>query len=503
MTAFPTNFTGLDWVIVVLYLSLSLGLGIYANRFVRGLSHFLVAGRTLRVHLGIATMVGTELGLVTLVYNAQEGFERGFAAWTIGLIQMASFLILGTSGFIIAKLRQYGVMTIPEFYEQRFDKRVRWVGGVVLALAGILNMGMFLQAGGKFVTVVLGLEPGLGLKVVMTTMLLLVLIYTTLGGMISVVLTDFIQFVLLSLGMGIATLFVLSDVGWTNVFETISQERGAEAFNPLVNPDYGWMWLIWQAFTNFAAAALWQPSTLRALSAQSPRVAKQIYACSSVAFLARVMLPSFWGICAFVLARQLPELRQAFFGPEAVTSDYAMPMLLARVLPTGLLGLLTAGMLAAFMSTHDSYLLCWSSVITQDIIAPLCKGGLSERKRVFLTRVFVVLIGLFLLAWGLWYEVPTTLWDYMLITGTIYLAGAFVTVTAGLYWRRASRLGALGSLFAGTFALLGLRKWTVTLGDVTLTLTAREIGFLTILLCTAAMVIGSLLFPDRKGTERG
>ena len=70
----------------------------------------------------------------------------------------------------------------------------------------------------------------------------------------------------------------------------------------------------------------------------------------------------------------------------------AMPVFLGRILPAGLVGLITAAMIAAFMSTHDSYFLCWSSVITNDIIVPL-KGELPQRSRVLLTRVIIFLIG--------------------------------------------------------------------------------------------------------------
>ncbi|HID06042.1 MAG TPA: sodium:solute symporter family protein, partial [Armatimonadetes bacterium] len=472
--------------------------------YIRGLSHFIVAGRALRIYLGVATLVGTEIGLVTVVYNAQEGFERGFSAWTIGIIQMVSFIIIGTTGFIVSQLRERGVMTIPEFYEQRFDKRVRWLGGLVLALSGILNMGLFLQAGGKFVTAVLGIEPGWGLKVVMTVMLLMVLFYTTLGGMVSVVLTDFVQFVVLSFGMVITTFIIISKVGWSEVFDTVATRYQLGGFNPIANPNYGWLWLAWQSFGNFAAATLWQPSTLRALSAHNPIVARRIYFWASVAFLARVMMPAFWGMCALTLAMQLPEMHKAFFGngAQTLTTDFAMPMLIARALPTGLLGNMTAGMLAAFMSTHDSYLLCWSSVITQDVIAPLCRRGLSERARMWLTRIGIILIGLFLLIWGLWYETPTTLWNYMLITGTIYLAGAFVVVVAGLHWKRASSTGALLTILAGTTALFGLRNWELTIIGKQFILTQHHIGFITIVLCILAMVVGSLLFPDKPKIAR-
>ena len=84
-----------------------------------------------------------------------------------------------------------------------------------------------------------------------------------------------------------------------------------------------------------------------------------------------------------------------------------------RLLPIGILGLITAAMIAAFMSTHDSYLLCWSAVITQDVVAPFCKNGLSTKTRVLITRIAIVAIGLFIWGWGLFYKGSDDIWDYM------------------------------------------------------------------------------------------
>ena len=110
--------------------------------------------------------------------------------------------------------------------------------------------------------------------------------------------------------------------------------------------------------------------------------------------------------------------------PTASHPDQAMPLLLGKIVPSGLLGILVAGLMAAFMSTHDSYFLCWSSVITRDVIGPLRKRPLSEKSQIRITRVLIVLIGAFLLWWGIWYELPESVWGYMAVTGTVYLGGA-------------------------------------------------------------------------------
>ena len=115
------------------------------------------------------------------------------------------------------------------------------------------------------------------------------------------------------------------------------------------------------------------------------------------------------------------------------------------------------------MSTHDSYLLCWSSVITQDVVAPLKRGAMTTRSRIRLTRGIIIIIGIFIWAWGLFYKGSDRIWDYMIITGAIYFTGAMVLLTGGLYWKPASRTGAMLGLIFGSSALLGLEPIRVRL----------------------------------------
>ena len=112
-------------------------------------------------------------------------------------------------------------------------------------------------------------------------------------------------------------------------------------------------------------------------------------------------------------------------------------------------------------------------------------------------RISIIIIGLFLLIWGLWFEAPVSLWNYMAVTGTIYLAGAFTVVVAGLYWKKASRAGATIALFSGLLAVLGIGPWTQ--GDnIPFYLSDKFIGLMTFIIAFLGMVIGSLLFPDKQ-----
>jgi SSS family solute:Na+ symporter len=503
MEVFSTNFRTLDWIIVMVYICIPVVIGVMVRKYVRQLSDFIVAGRSLRLFIAIATLTGTELGLVTVMYNSELGFKHGLSAFHIGIIETVCILAIGLTGFIVYKLRQLRILTIPEFYEMRFGKNVRVIGGILLTLGGILNMGLFLQAGARFMMGVTGYSHPAGLKLFMSVMLIMVLIYTVLGGMISVVLNDFLQFVVLSIGMLIGSYFAVKTIGWNSLFHPPANVDSVPWFNPLAEGSgFGTVYVLFMVVLTFSAGALWQSGTLRALSAKTPQVAKQLYAWSSISYLARRVVPMLWGVCAFIFVSQSPQLLSAFQGPNALNSQFGMPIFIAKILPSGFLGLIAAGMFAAFMSTHDSYLLSWSSVITQDIIAPIKKGDLSDKTRIFITRICIVSIGMFLLVWGLWFEAPVSLWNYMAVTGTIYLSGAFTVVTAGLYWKKASKTGAIIALFAGLLAILGIGPWTQG-ENVTVYLSDKFIGLMTFLVSILGMVIGSLLFPDKPKQEEG
>ncbi|MBO61135.1 MAG: hypothetical protein CMO63_04065 [Verrucomicrobiales bacterium] len=464
-----TNFTDWDWGIVAVYLLLSVAVAFFVKRYASNMTNFVGAGRAVGPWLGIATLTGTEMGLITVMYSAQKGFTGGFAAFHIGVIAGVVAFIIGVTGFIVVRLREHKVLTIPEFYEKRFGRRTRILGGVMLAFGGLLNMGLFLKVGSMFIVGITGMNPdGNTLKLVMVGLLVLVLVYTVIGGMISVIITDYIQFVILSIGIlaaGWLAIFGENGVGWNNLFDTVQiQFEKDSGFNPLSEDSaFGVEYVVWMGFLGIVNCALWPTAVARALAMESTAAVRKQFTWASVSFAIRMIIPNLLGICAFVfVVTKAPDLNEIFSptDPDNAQLDniYAMPVFLGRILPAGLIGLLTAAMIAAFMSTHDGYLLCWSTVITQDIIAPLFKGRLDNPTRVRITRILIVLIGLYILYWGLVYTGEDDIWDYMAVTGAIYFTGAFSLLVGGLYWQRASSKGAVLGLLAGCTAVLGLDR---------------------------------------------
>jgi len=473
---------------------------------------FVTAGRNLGLWLGIATMTGTELGLITVMYSAQKGFTGGFATFHIALAALIVTFVVGMTGFIVYKLREMKVLTIPEFYEKRFDRKTRILGGIMMVLGGILNMGLFLKVGSMFLVGITGLSAtSWALPAVMIFLITLVLIYTVLGGMISVVIADYVQFVVLSISLLVITYIAIAKVGWHNIFDTIELTMGRAGFDPTVaGGGFGWEYIIWMFFLGLVSCAIWPTAVARALSMESAKIVKRQYMFTSVSYLIRFLIPYFWGIAAFVFITKDAAFSSLFFpagypvpdslpaGVVAVDNLYGMPFFLGKILPAGLIGLVTAGMLAAFMSTHDSYLLCWSTSLTQDVVAPIARSAgrpLSSKKKVALSRIFIVLIGGFVLYWGMFYKGGEDIWDYMAVTGAVYFTGAFALLLGGLYWKRASSTGAFVALIGGLGAIVGLTPVQDLLG---IELSSAIVGLLSVIGTIVLMIIGSLLFPDRK-----
>jgi SSS family solute:Na+ symporter len=483
-----TNFNWLvDGSIVGLYLLATMAAGLAMRRYVGKVDDFLVAGREMDLYLGVASLAATEFGIVTCMYTAEFGYLHGFAGATPGFFTAAAMLIVGKTGFCINPLRESGVITIPELIEKRFGPRIRWAAGVVMVLGGLLNMGVFLRIGGEFLVLVSGLDIGY-LKIMMTTLLVGVATYTILGGMLSVLITDFLQFVVMSVGLIVVTILILAKVGWPTLVETVESHYGAGGFSPFVNPKMGWSFVVFNAVQQTALVLTWQCMISRVLSARNAQIGQKIYTRSSFFFVCRFLIPGLWGIAALAT---LGHVEQPI---------HAMPMFLATIVPAGLMGLLLAAMLAADMSTDSSYMLTWGSIIYNDILAPFRRVPWSERKGLIVNRFIIALIGVFLLLYGLWYPMKGPLWDYLLITGTIYLASISVLLIACCYWPRANSWGATGSIVVS--AAIPLSYLVMQQLESTKELAARigpnYSGIAAFALSAVAMVVGSLARPKRR-----
>jgi len=313
--------------------------------------------------------------------------------------------------------------------------------------------------------------------------------------MLSVLVTDFLQFIVMSAGLIVTPFLILGKVGWGAMVDAVEVHHGAGGFNPFANPTMGWSYVIFNTLLNTAAVLTWQTQIARVLSAKDSSTGRKVYTRTSFFFVARWLVPGLWGIAALALLT-----------PEQTPQDsiLAMPRMLGMVLPAGLMGLLIAAMLAADMSTDASYMLTWSSVIYNDILAPFRRTKWSEKKGLLWNRTIVALIGVFLLVYGLWYKIEGDAWTYLGITGTIYLSSMSTLLVACCYWKRANNWGAVAAIAFGalgpvaTLVLQKLGPWTTWVKDNE---ASCMIGVYAI--TAVSMIVGSLLKPQPHGSATG
>jgi SSS family solute:Na+ symporter len=332
----------------------------------------------------------------------------------------------------------------------------------------------------------------------MTALLVLVALYTILGGMISVLVTDFLQFVVMSIGIIAVTILILVKVGWSALAGTVQSRYGEAGFNPFVSDEgmgTGWAYVVFNALLQFAVVLTWQTTIQRLLAAKDTRTGRKIYIGTSFFFVCRYLIPALWGIAALAL------LSPTEVGDDSVL---AMPKLLGTIVPAGLMGILVAAMLAADMSTDSAYMLTWASVIYNDILSPFRKRPWPERRGLLVNRITVGAIGIFLLIYGLWYKIEGDLWTYLGVTGTIYLSSMSVLLISCCYWRRANTWGAVAAIVAGAVFPIGfliLEKLEST-ADFAKEIGPYYSGIAAYVFAAIAMVAGSLL-GSLLGADRG
>ena len=431
------NFSMLDWTILAAYIALIFYVGVRGKRYVSDSTDFLVAGRSMGLYVGMISLVATEIGIITYMYYAEMGVLYGFTACVAGVVTASVYIIVGKTGFVIRRFRELELVTIPHFFEDKYGSDVRVLVGVLMAIGGALNFGVFPIIEAKFLNIVTGI-PQAYILWTMVVLIVVVLAYTALGGMVSVIVTNYVQYIVLVIGMVIITIYCFSAVGWTAMVDTVHSELGEKGFDPFEHPVFGWKFILWQTLTWFAIVTVWAPIAARTFSSESPNTIKRIFVWTGFLALGRAVLPFLWGIAAL-----------AYFGGRIEVPIEATPRFLVAILPTGILGLVVAAMLAASMSTYSGYLLAWSSVISQDVVLPLVKRPLGSKTQLMINRVTVLLLALFIIIWGLFYIIPDATYFYLQMTGNIFLAGTFWAVVGGLYWKRAHRIGAYCSLIFG------------------------------------------------------
>jgi SSS family solute:Na+ symporter len=545
-----TSFSLLDGAIALASLLATLWVGLRVKCYIGTIEGYLVASRGMGLYVGAASLLSTEVGIITYMYQAQFGFVAGFSAFVVGLITLAVCLLVGRTGFVITRLREMEILTVPEYFEKRYGRGVRVLAGALMAFGGSLNLGIFPIIEARFLAVVTGI-PSQYLGWTMAALLVIALAYTALGGMVSLIVTNYVQYVFLAAGTVIVTIVCLRHVGWSDMVRVVEGHMDGHGMNPI--EDLGVGFIFWQVLLWIALMTVWQSVAMRTFSTKDAAVGKKMFTLTGFLFLGRALIPMVWGIAALAffwgraepavapaaatsatqmevvdarlgetfrrdldegrLERALPQVdllerlarAEGPGNPEAARFEdsardrrgeiglLAMPWMLAATLPTGLLGLVVAGMLAASISTYAGYFLGWSSIIAQDIVGPLLGREISNRGKLQLTRATVVLLTVFIMIWSLVYHLPGPAFFYLQVTANLFMAPTLIAVVGGLYWRRASATGAVLSFLLGAGTSLAYLVPSLKVDVATA-------GNLSWALAVAGFVLGSLFVPPgRRG----
>jgi SSS family solute:Na+ symporter len=478
------NLSYLDIAILFIYLVLIFYSGSIMKKYVGGISDYLVADRSMGFHLGLLSMMCTEIGIITYVYYAEMGFKAGLVALMVAFPTAIAFYVLGRTGFIIKPLVEMRIMTIPEFFSRKFNSSVRLYVGVLMAVGGILNFGVFPGVEANFINIVTGI-PQEYVLLTMVILLTIVLLYTLMGGMVSVILTNYLQYALLSLGMIFITFYGVWKVGWNEILEAVKTNYGESGINPFfptaTKGQFGVGFIIWQLLFWTSILVSWQAISMRLFSSRDTRTGQKIYAWSSLLFLSRAILPVFWGIIAL-----------AYLGPSIEPLE-ALPRLIVNLVPNGVLGLILAALLAASMSTYSSYLLSWSSVVSQDLIGTTFRivagRELSSKQQLLVSRFTMAAVMIFIIWWSLFHQIEGYLYFYLNMTGMLFIPGTLVCLIFGIYWKKTRAAGAYLSVTLGALPPLAY----LLLPENIKTDYASEMGWGGFLLALIGMLIGNFL----------
>ena len=500
------NLSFIDWLIVALVLA---GM-IYSVSMTKGLmksvTDFLSAGRTAgRYVLSVSSGVAG-LGAISIVMFMEMGFVAGFALSWWGLSQGIIILAITMSGWVIYRFRMTRSLTLAQFFEKRYSRNFRIFAGIIAFFAGIINFGIFPAVGAQFFINYCGLpESFLGIPMYPLVMILLLgvaLYFVYTGGQIAVIIADFFQGVFVTLVLFGIALFLFFNVSWDQVTESLEQTplklareeiadlRLEDSFEALtedeqnkkifdinnkyenssrINPfktshveDFNfWYFLIGIIGVMYGTLG-WQGSQGYNSSAKSAHEAKMGSVLAGFRglpqglfmFLVPVLVYVFMNHPDYQSVADSVNSSLAGLSTDTLRSQMRAPFVLSEVLPVGLLGAFAALMLAAFISTHDTYLHSWGSIFIQDVIMPFREKPFDKDTHIKVLRYSIFGVAIFIFLFSLLFSQSQKIALYFAVTAAIFSGGCGAVIIGGLYWDRGTTAAAWTAMVVG--AVIGV-----------------------------------------------
>lgn len=453
----------IDWSIVFGLLLLLSITAIFTKRYTRSVADFLAANRCAGRYLTTAQAGIVGLGAITIVANFEMYYNAGFTAAWWQLMSLVVTIIIFISGWFFYRFRQTRALTLAQFLEIRYSRRFRIFAGAVAWVAGIVNFGIFPAVGARFFIYFCGLPDSFAMyALIMIILLAFAIFFTFLGGQIAVIVTDFIQGTFCNIMFVVILVGVLCMFSWPQITEALSM---APEKVSLVHPfhtqdakDFNlWYFLIF-AYIILINVGIWQGDQAYNASPLNAHEARMGKVLATWRLMAQNFFMMMLPICAYTLIHHpdFADLAQnvksilAGVEQEQIQKQIRTSVAMRFFMPVGLMGGFAAVMLAAFISTHDTYLHSWGSIFIQDVIMPFRKKPVTPKKHMFLLRCSIFFVAVFIFAFSFVFRQTEYILMYFWITGVIFLGGAFPAVIGGLYWKRGTTAAAYSAMITGS-----------------------------------------------------
>lgn len=448
-------------IIVAAYLVGMLLVGFIVGKLkIKDSSDYMLAGRRMGLFMVAFSLSANNIGGGSTTGLAQKAFtDWGMSAiWYV----LAASIAMIPLAYFAPKIRKAMAVTIPEVVGRRFGKP----SSTFTAVLGIISLFCLTSSQIAASGTVVSSLTGIPLNVALVIAGLVVILYTTFGGMIADQISDLVQFIVILVGLAIATPFVIKGCGG---WETISAALPGEQ---LSITKIGWVPILGYIFNYFCTFLAGPEMVSRFETAKDEKTARNASWLSAVLMAAMSIFPTLLGLAALAMGNQIPGLAEnGSNAMMAVTSQFA---------PGAIVGLVSAAIICATMSSADSNLLCMSTMVINDLYLGL--GGrkeISEKKIIFITRacnVIAAVGAMFVSLLG----VPIATMNTFAFG--IRCAGPFAAYGLGLVVKNATKNSGVISLVAGT---VGFCVWQwYTKGDL-----ARGWGILPVVFGCAISVL--------------
>ena len=463
------NLTWLDWGIVVVVFAFMVSGVIISKRLMRSVADFLAAGRTAGRYLVSVAEGVAALGAITIIAEFEMNYEAGFALTWWGFTMAVFVLIITVSGWVIYRFRETRALTMAQFFEMRYSRKFRVFAGMVCFFAGIINFGIFPSVGARFFIYFAGLPEsfplsGIDISTYAVTMIVLLSIsiyFVFAGGQVAVIITDFIQGLFVNIVFIVIIIFFFKVFSFSQISESLqSAPIDQSKINPFQTskvPDFNIWYFLIGVMGAFYTKLSWQGTQAYNSSAKSAHEAKMGQVLTNWRGIPRVLFVLFIPICAYTVMNhpdflaQAENVRAVMSGleTEALQNQMRLPLVLTHFLPSGLMGAFAAVMLAAFISTHDTYLHSWGSIFVQDVLMPLRKKPFAKNQHIKILRYSIIGVAVFIFLFSLLFKMTQYINMFFAITAAIFVGGSGAVIIGGLYWKRGTTAAAYSAMIVG------------------------------------------------------